>query len=279
MSFGWLGAFRQGSWRAFRTFILRERKDISRRLAVIDSELERIGKILVKYKKGTDGRISEEREGFFITKGSTLEKLFKAYIALGGNPLDISFFFFPDQTMFLEEGLSDDLYPWGGVAFPLSSEPNEPVGEFGANTAGFIPLRKYQGWKLGGRKDIDELCVPYVGYINSMRKWAQQEIREKRNDLEARIVKLCDLREQLILEKEEILVQAFGGLSSSLMEIESSRFVMGMQVPKIVELFDSIFYTRGLDGTLDMNSINQTELSKYQNLWLDTLPDEKNTAL
>ena len=289
MSFGWLGAFRQGSWQSFRTFILRERRDITRRISVIDAEILRIGRIVVGYRRTSDpitGEITatEERVSFTVSRGSSLERLLQAYIALGGNPLDISHFFEPDRSVLISEDADGtprmaEQYPYGGVVYPLSAEPNEPVGIYGVHPGGFLSLRKYPPWRMGGRRELGTKMEPFVNYIHYARRWTQQEIRYKRNDLEARIVKLCDLREQLQKERDDILNQAFGGLISSVLSFNEDRFAKGLRVPSIVDLIDSLFYERDENGILDFDQENTTELSKHDNLWEDELPDERNTAL
>lgn len=89
MSFRWLGTFRQGQWQAYRRFVLQERRDVGARLAVIEAEKERIGRVVVTYVQEEDGdgnrRATEKRKGFSITPPtSSLAKLMSAYTAMGG---------------------------------------------------------------------------------------------------------------------------------------------------------------------------------------------------
>lgn len=289
MSFGWMSTFRQGSWLALRSFVLQERQDVGRRLDVIRAELRRIGSITVLYKQEQDDvtksiRVTEERIGFSVTRNSSLERLIQAYVAMGGNPLDISHFFIPDRAVVVSdttEGAAETghEYPWGGVAYPLTAEPNEPTNSWGAYPGGHIPLRKYIPGRIGGRRDIDADAESTVNLIISLRLPVRQEIRRKRNDIESRIIKLCDLREQLTQERDEILMQAFGGLSASLIEFDADRFVHVLRIPRLTQSLDSIFFEVNEEGVVDFATTNTMELSKHDNLLEDILPDEANTAL
>lgn len=289
MSFGWLGTFRQGSWKAFRDFILNERRDVGKRIDVIDAELNRIGRVSIAYAREEDPdtkdvRITEERVGIKITKNSPLEKLMQAYIAAGGNPFDISHFFIPDQTTVVDKDARGDVklghrYPYGGVGYPQTSDYEEPVNSYGPYPGGYMPLRKYPPLRTGGQIDIDSEAEPFVNYIASTRRAFNKEIKYKRNQIEWRIIKLCDLREQLLNERNNILVQAFGGLVPSLNTFDPDRFVESLRVPKVVALIDEIFYEKDDNGRIDFETVNTAELARYYNLMEDILPDEAWTAL
>lgn len=288
MSFGWLGTFREGAWRSFRSFVLRERKDLAKRLSYIDAYLKKLGTITVRYNRTEEEgetRVTEERKGFFVTRGTSLEKLVQAYVVQGGNPLDISHFFMPDLA-FIQNRNADgspeeleNLYPYGGVAAPISAEYNDPINSFGQYRGGYVPLRKYTPLRTGGRKDLDADAEPFVNLVHFARRQIKREIDYKRNRLEWRIKKLCDLREKLLEERNEILTQAYGGLSEGLEEFDQTRYAVGLRVPAIINLIDRIFYVKNDDGSIDFLQINQEELTKYQNLFEDILPDESNTAL
>lgn len=290
MSYGWLGKFRQGSWRSFRRYILSERRDVGKRIAVINAELRRIGKVIVAYNREEDPdtnevTVTEERVGFSVTPRSSLEKLVQAYVALGGNPLDISHFFIADRaqvTGTAEDGspVLGDQYPYGGLVYPVTAEYDEPQNQFGKYTGGFAAIRKYPPARMSGRQTVDDDAEPYRQYIRYMRRGFEKEIQEKKNDLEARILKLCDLREQLMVERDEVLVQAFGGLSVEIgARFRETQFNPDLTVPKIANLIDSIFYPEADDGHRDHNLINNEELDDKLTLYEDKLPDESNTAL
>jgi hypothetical protein len=170
-------------------------------------------------------------------------------------------------------------YPLGGVAYPQTAEPNEPLDSWRAFPGGYIPLKKYLPARIGDRKDIDADAESFVNFMTFFRKPVSQEIRRKRNDIEARILKLCDLREQLVTERDTILVQAFGGLSSGMTEFDPERFAQVLRVPRIAQAIDELFFLVQEDGSIDFTTTNTSELAKYVNLLDDILPDEANTAL
>ena len=289
MSFGWMGVARQGSWKALRSFALQERRDIGRRLAVIRAELRRIGSITVIYRQEVDEntddvRVTEERVGFSVSKNSNLEKLVQAYVANGGNPLDVSQFFLPDRAVAISENsegasTTGEEYPLGGVLYPKTAEPNEPENSFGAFSGGFIPLRKYIPGRIGSRRDTDSDSEAFVNFMMYLRKPINHEIRRKRNDIEARIVKQCDLREQLMRERDEILVQAFGGLVESSVGFDPDRYAQVLRVPRITQRMDELFFFVDSEGVIDFEITNTSSVSSYDYLLEDILPDEANTAL
>ena len=93
-SFSKMSFFPPGYFRAFSSWLLRERRDVASRINTLNAEIERIGFVQVEYRQivNPDGSyaVTEERMGVSVTPNSTLEKLVQAYIANGGNPLDIS---------------------------------------------------------------------------------------------------------------------------------------------------------------------------------------------
>lgn len=282
MSFGWLGTFRQGSWQSFRRFVLEERRDIGERMAVISAELERIGKVTVMFAASTtdaEGNtvITEERTGFKVTEGSALGKLIQVYIAMGGNPFDISMFLTPDAVVSLDSLDPDlpgtDTQPHGGAIYPKSASYN--LGSL--YEGGYIALTKYVPARVGGRREMEDYAV--AAQVRKARGWVNKEIRFKRNDIEARIIKLCDLREQLQKELEDI-VWAAAGITSTAPYLDNDQFSPNLSVAAIVATIDSIFYTVAEDGTADIGGTENTEaLGNHPYLLSDILPDEKNTAL
>jgi hypothetical protein len=199
--------------------------------------------------------LSEKRAGFSVTPGSSLEGLIRAYIARGGNPLDISSFMMPDRTEILEDGVERKEFPQDGTAAPRSAEYNSPVDEtddtgYGTYRGGYIPLDGYYPARQGGRQDRggweDDVIVRTMHLI---RGWANQEIKELQN-LAWRVVKLMDLREQLLCERDEILVQAFGGAMTVLDDdFDSALFVRSHQVQAMVQDMYDILY-QPLDAAL-----------------------------
>jgi len=280
MSFGWLGTFRQGSWQAFRRLILDERRDIAERINVIESELIRIGSVTVTYASTTDDEnnteVTEERQGFSVPENSSLGKLLKAYIALGGNPFDVSLFLTPDSMLVLdpesEEQEGTDTQPYGGVVYPKSVSYTSGVLYEG----GYMTVKKYIPARVGGHRRLEDYSI--ASLVKKSRKWTSQEIRFKRNDLEARIVKLCDLHEQLQKELQEIVWMA-AGISAADPYLNEDLFDPSLSVANIVATIDSIFYTVDEDGTADFDTPNEEALGKHPYLMSDITPDEDNTAL
>lgn len=283
MSFGWLGTFRAGSWKAFRTFILNERRDADKRIAVIEAELQRIGQITVFYgkKTGEDGKVtvSEKRTGFSVyPESSSLAKLFQAYVAAGGNPLDISMFLTPDSTLLVtqEDGTSTETptQPYGGAVSTQNGVYSLGTKYVGGN----LTLHKHLPNRLPGSQFFVEDSRP-ASLVDLARKWTNQSIREKRNDLEARIIKLCDLREQLTKELDD-LSMAVAGTVSVLPVRDENRFDPAHSVAAIIAAIDGVFYKMDPNGTADFTTYNDENLEQYQSLFKDIGDgEEENTAL
>lgn len=262
-SMGYMSKYRTGYYLGVRSFLLRERRSIPERISHLNAEIRRIGMVQVRYQivENTDGSATatEKRLGFLVTPNSSLEKLVRAYIAQGGNPLDISMFLIPDLNQLV--GPEDNLVvresqPYGGVASPLTQPyhatndgPNDskndvsaqklqeagPSETFGEYPGGYLNVIKYPPRRLGGRKDPDEESTTFAAEMDSIRKWANQEIRYKLHDLEARIIKLCDLREQLQNELEFVLTQAWGGLLPGLEDRWNPQvYVKDRRVPELL---------------------------------------------
>jgi hypothetical protein len=273
MSFGWLGTLRQGQWQALRSFLLNERRDVGRRVAVIEAELQRIGNVIVSFATTIDpvtGErvLTEERTGFAVSIGSSLEKLIQAYVVQGGNPLDISMFLSPDS-------IYEDFptQPYGGVIYPLSGAP--AVGT--RYTGGYLVVKKYTPARTGGRKDLQDNTV--AGAVDTSRRWVDQTIQYRIHNLEARILKLCDLREQLQQELEAI-IQAAGGVEGALPTLDQEFYDPKQGVARTVASMDAIFYEVNPEtGVPDFTTQNNEMLEKYPSLLPDILPEESNTIL
>lgn len=272
-SFGFMSKYRTGYYLGVRSFLLRERRTVPDRINALNAEIVRIGQVIVGYEKilSNDGstKATENRVTFSVTPNSTLEKLLRAYIAQGGNPLDISMFLMPDQNQQVDtddptNALTVERMPYGGVAAPVSreyhatndgplddttsveaqkvEEENESVG-FGEFPGGYLNLIKYPPRRLGGRKDPDEDSTMFALEFDSLRKWANQEIRYKLHDLEERIIKQCDLREQLQIELDHTLMQAWGGLLRGLeFNWDEEAYVKERRIPEsLVEIDKRLF--------------------------------------
>ena len=263
MSFGWNCMFRKGQWLEFRRFVLLQRQNVGYRINHINKEINRIGEIRITYEKvgeGEDQVCTEKRVGLEVDVNSALGKLLKAYIAQGGNPFDISMFLRPDSYDWVEretepseeqsvitdaQGNPQNVYksydqPYGGVLYPrtATAEESEQI-----DTSGWLPVLKFPGWRLGGsNKSIYPRADQIGGVIYHARKWATQEISHLRNSLEARIIKLCDLREQLMLERDDILFNALSGTTAKLAPYDPNKQLDEVHLSHIVTNIDLNFF-------------------------------------
>lgn len=263
MSFGWNCMFRKGQWLEFRRFVLLQRQNVGYRINYINKEISRIGEIRIIYEKVGEGEeqvCTEKRVGLEVDTSSSLGKLLKAYIAQGGNPFDISMFLRPDSYEWIEreneptegqavttdsQGNTQNVYksydqPYGGVLYPrtATAEESEQV-----DTSGWLPILKYPGWRLGGsNKSIYPRADEIGGVIYHARKWATQEISHLRNNLESRIIKLCDLREQLLIERDDILFNALSGTTANLAPYDPNIQLDEVHLSHIVTNIDLNFF-------------------------------------
>lgn len=271
MAFGFLGSFRQTQWRCFRQFILNERRAVDAKLAVINAELERIGEVTVLYAQTrqvteSGGRleavnsVSERRTGFFVTEGSSLHKLVQAYIALGGNPCEISLFLQPDRVLW-ESDLDPEDNPNIDPSASINDEQVEGVineqpgfgvvapesdnrSEGGADKGGWLRWGRYPIRRVGRFINISEADHQIAYRVDLARRWVNPAIQSRRNNIEARIIKLMDLREQLQQERDDVLMQAVGGTVRGLPIPDPRQYSPGDHVVRIVEEIDNILYAK-----------------------------------
>ena len=289
-SFSKMGTWPVGYFRAYSSWILRQRREIPRRVETINAEVARIGDVIVYYgtstlANGTTEK-TEQRVGFAVTPGTSLGKLVRAYVGQGGNPLDISPFMKPESTQVVQMNADgspvvNQQYPHGGVAAPMSAAPNEPYPEngqtgFSGHPGGYVRMDSYIPARQGGRVNPGAYNHDaIVRNMDLMRSWAKQDIDELRR-IEWNIIKLCDLREQLIKERDEILVQAFGGALTSVPPFDQTRFNPSLQVQNLIqEMYDLIF---GKDANGDANWQASPDVPYLQFALLD-LPSEIRDAL
>lgn len=262
-SFSKMSVWPVGYFRAFSSWLLRNRKTIASRVDKINADLARIGFIKVVYRTvNIDGEVkpTEERIGFSVTDESSLGRLVQAYVAGGGNPLDISSFMYPDSVEILDEDPEGNLtiaqhYPHGGLAAPISVEYNDPLpvkGEdtgYGEYRGGHVRSDRYYPTRQGGRVDRGGFDVEtVVSMMHNMRGWANQDIRERLQDIEWRIIKLSDLREQLVKERDDMLGQAFGGVLSGVGDFDNERFDPNQRVQALVQGIYSLIYETDESG-------------------------------
>lgn len=289
MSFGWTGFFRQGAYREFRRFILNQRRDVLARLTAINAELARIGEIQIVYEvSATDpNRVTERRIGFNVTPNTSIEHLLRAYIAQGGNVMDISMFLTPDSVEVVEDPEAPatqpddtgalttpsssfrDTQPYGGIA---SSQSTDPLAG-GLYTGGWLPMWRYPPRRFGNTVSYTAQAADMTRTVHAARGWVSQEIKTLRNDLEARIIKLMDLREQLKKERDELLPTAVGGCIPDL-HWSADEFATSHNVATIVDQFDAVFYPEILpDGSRDFSRPRVTGPNPTQPMLLDDAPN------
>lgn len=298
-TFGGFTRIRSGYWKGIRTWLLNESVDIPKRVAYLEREIQRIGRITVEYEtKSINGNIiaTENRIGFSVTPNSSLEKLIKAYIVMGGNPMDISMFMYPNTTKVYGVG-ADDLgtdtltiqeFPYDGKVSPIqrkdsesseykrTEEDNTGVSYgFGSDTGGSLNVRKYQPPRIaqGARLIWNQEHTIQSAVMHDLRNWANQEIAEKMHLLEHKIIKLCDLEEQMRNELDT-LAKAFGASISALFpyykdeirdkdevlenngsaiplaSADSDNFFDKNLVQHIVYDFDKVFFEQGTDNNI-----------------------------
>ena len=276
MGFGWLGTFRNGQWNAYRSFILRERADVSARLAVIQAELDRIGEVTIAYRTLEDGsgKCTEERVGFSVTENSSLEKLIRAYTVAGGNPFDISMFLVPDSVFLSNDEdptSAVELQPYGGIIAPKTGDPAVNATFY---EGGNLNVLKYTPARTNNQDAHDSNMSSSV---SRTREWIGQVIDERIHSLESRIIKLCDLREQLGQERDLIL-STVGGTVDGVPSLDPDTFALDQTLSVIVATIDSIFYISNSEG-YTTETLNEEGLASNPYLMTDILPEEAYTIL
>jgi len=269
--------------------MLEERRDASNRWEVLNAERERIGEIKIYWEVDEDGYATENRIGFEVgPEGSALEKLVRAYVVMGGNPLDISYFMSPNDVPFKnnspEEVEESDGHssPGRGMLTPLPIKYSFDT----ANTDRDGTLLAYRESR-GAGAIIAVKEVQILRMTNQARNWIKQEIHFKRTKMEEQIIKLMDLREQLDKESLAILWATYGDMLNEDDVYDSERFTDGMCAGSVAYFFDSIFRIPEEDNTVNYNnsaeagepgSPNIAILSGFTNLISD-LPEENNSTV
>lgn len=292
MSFGWTGFFRAGAWREFRRFILNQRRDVVARINTINAEIDRIGYVRILYAQNANNPnvMTERRIGLDVTPNTSLERLLRAYIAAGGNPFDISMFLAPDSFTVIEtetEASADgvvpqttvkETQPYGGISASMTTDPTTP----GLYMGGWLPLWRYPPRRFGNTVSYTAQAADMTRTIHAARGWVTQEIKTLRNDLEARVIKLMDLREQLTKERDELLPQSVGGSVPGLQWSDNGEFAVTHNVAPIVEGIDAVFYPTTLpDGRRDFDLPRQSGPNPSSPMLLDDAPngEEDFTAI
>lgn len=226
-TFSRLNTFPIGYFRTFANWLLNSRKDVPPRLKAINEDLIRIGFVKISYETIDRGDgttlVTEVPTALSVTPATTLEKLMRAYVMAGGNPYDVSPMWIPDTATLKAIPESEALwvkqheYPYGGLVAPVSGVTSDQV-------------------YTGGRLNWSESVTNNVGRVYSppdmfparpmmdMRKPFNAEIKNRLQNLEFKIIKQMDLREQLIKERDVLLVQSFGGFLVSLPSFNEDVF-------------------------------------------------------
>lgn len=285
MPFNYLGTMRAAQWKCFRDFSLNERRTVAPRLRVIEAELRRIGRITVKYEtvrqtiqtaNGAEQEVvtvNEKRVGFIVSHGSSLEKLIQAYVAQGGNPMGISLWLQPDEIQFTtgavdpiesldnnrNEQFNDNNVPstppdqpYYGVIAPKSTDSYGPGGRYPGGLPTFIRDPQTIAGRYFEESDANTKIATRLDYG---RRWMRQSVMELAA-LEHKIMKLMDLKECLMQERDSIVQQAVGGSVQDFPEApDQKRFARILHLTRIVSDMDNIFYQTTADGEPDFSSI------------------------
>ncbi len=283
-AFAWSSRFREYQWRNLRKFILEERRDASSRFQVIQAEQERIGSIRILWDTDANGTVTEKRVGFSVDgETSSLAKLTQAYVALGGNPFDISMFIGPESSIVSSSGLAQASAPYGGVLTMKEMKYAYDQGA-GDRDGNFL---KFRASRYGGAIQAPSEDA-ILDLIERFKKPYLQEIRYKRTRLEEQIIKLCDLREQLDQELEDLVWSTYGDIAASI-PWQDDRYTRGLTAGSIVYTIDSIFRIPddtdigkvSYDNTAESGqpgAVNSEALGSYPTLMSD-LPEEENSGL
>lgn len=281
-AFSWSSRFRESQWRSLRKFILEERRDASSRYQVIEAERQRIGSVDILWGQTTEGDPTEKRLGFSLDEGTSLCKLVQVYVALGGNPFDISMFIGPESTT-SSGGLSQRNVPHGGV---LTLQEIKYAYDQGAvdRDGNFLKFRSSRyGGPIQARNEAQ-----LADLIERFKKPYTKEIRYKRTRIEAQIIKLCDLREQLDQEVEDLIWSTYGDIAADI-PWQDDRYSRGSTAASIVYTLDSIFRIPDIvkvgkvpydpmAKASQPGAINEEALASYPTMMND-LPEEENSAL
>jgi len=265
---------------------------VSKRISVINAEVERIGVVKVEYQAvevNGETRRTENRTGLYVTPGSSLGRLFRAYVARGGDPLSISPFTYPESTAMLEGGPQQEAkvaeeYPHGGVVAPKSAAPNEPLSTdqdpgWSGHPGGYLETDAYFPARQGGRTDPG--AFDHEGVVKSMRQireWANQDLKELQN-LEWQIVKLCDLREQLTQERDDVLVQAFGGALDGVGPLDPTRFDESLMVQNVIQDMYRLLYDTDDAGRVTSFSALDSQIDFLKFTFEDVASEQGRTML
>ena len=134
--------------------------------------------------------------------------------------------------------------------------------------------------KIGRYIDLSDASGKIAIKTDYARRWVRQELKELSNQ-EARIIKLMDLREQLMTERDSLIKQAVGGTVPDFAEIPArDRFAANLHLTRIVMQLDRTFFEVDDEGEPDFDSVNiggkskPTGISNYDTLFDDDAAED-----
>lgn len=262
-SFSSIDTMRFTQWRVLRQFVLEERRDAGAREAMILAEQKRIGKVRILYGRDEEtGEVNQVRQGIVIdgAPDCALAKLVQAYVALGGNPFDISLFLYSN----------DDESPGKGFAYPKGMSYSMQGQERDSDSN----IEKYKPSRIGGTRETQSEII--AANMTLLRRWTTKEMYYKRIRLEERIIKLSDLYEQL--EQERVmLVGAVQGQGMRAI-YDTDKYQDSHTVPVLVYTIDSIWNQPDEDGRVPVTNPEGETLGQFPML-MDDGPGDDNNAL
>ena len=187
----------------------------------------------------------------------------KAYIALGGNPFDISMFLDPENGVKFTNAPENEgsvimrfLQPYGGVASVRTRESPTATYDDGGE------LIYGKNFRLRAGKEMRFDRAEAVGVrIESAREWANQGIKEKRSDLEWRILKMVDLCEQLKIERAECLLHSVAGMSNDAPAIDDTMSY-DHTLKAHIKTLDQIVFELTEDGVPLRGTVNLANMAE-----------------
>lgn len=262
-SFSSIDTMRFTQWRVLRQFVLEERRDAGARESMILAEQRRIGKARILYGRDEEtGEVNQVREGIVVdgVADCAIAKLIQAYIALGGNPFDISLFLYSN----------DNECPGNGFAYPKGMTYSMQGQERDSDSN----IEKYKPSRIGGTRETQSEII--AANMTLLRRWTTQEMYYKRIRLEERIIKLSDLYEQLEQERT-MLVGAVQGQGMRAI-YTTDQFQDSHTVPVLVYTIDSIWNQPDDDGRVPTSNPAGETLGQFPML-MDDGPGDDNNAL
>ena len=150
----------------------------------------------------------------------------------------------------------------GGVVAPRSTDSYGPGGRYPGGLPTFIRDVPTQTGRYPAQADESAKIAIRIDYA---RRWVRQEISTL-EVLEGRIMKLVDLREQLMQERETVIQQAVGGSVEDFpLPPDPDRFARNLHLTEIVKI-DNAFYEIDENGEPDFDSINFGDTSDPHNV-------------